>query len=147
MKDEKIIGVEQEAKVYAIGPYRLTVIPITELNLPAAKKVLAGFASMRQFEDETLIGAFTKVYSKFMRPVLRAEGTTPLTKLLIALRIQTPFRILSSRATLGEVGEIIQDFFVHNFSSNQQSGHSSGNILLNLIRPASPPTSMTSSIT
>lgn len=146
MADEKVIGVELEAKVYVIGPYRVTMLPITDLSLPAARRVITAFASMRQFEDETLMGAFLKVYSRMLKPVLRAQGTTPISMALVALRIMTPLRILTSRhASLKGVGEIIQDFFVHNYGSTPQSGDSSGNILLSLIRPAKPPTSTTSS--
>ena len=130
MADQKVIGVDQEARRYSIGIFRLILIPLTELNVARADQVLNVLKSIGDLKEDTLIDALVKVYGSLLRPTLRFDGWQRPFR-FIGL---TPLFILRRFANVNQVGEIIRDFTVLNFGSTQPSKSSSGSFLLSFLR-------------
>ena len=151
MADEKAIGVEQETRYYQVGRYKLKMIPITELKLPEADRVLKAIGSITETQDATVLEALTRVYGAILEPVLKMEYSTEQRARRLVERLvwfvtgTTPLRVLARQASVNQIGKIINDFFVVNFGSTRPSGPLSMSSVLNLRGTAPREASMTSS--
>lgn len=148
---QKVIGVELETKYYRIGRHTLKMIPITELKFPEADRVLKAIGSITEAKDATLLEGLARVYGAILEPVLKMEHSTErraqrwVERIVWFVTRTTPLRILGRQASVNQVGEIINDFFVINFGSTRPSSPLSVSSILNLPRAAQRTPSMTSS--
>lgn len=145
MSSEKVIGVEQESKEYSIAGYTIKMIPLTELTLPEADRVLHAIGSIGKEAEGTFIQNLIRVYGNILKPVLRIEDPNWWARIIRILRGRTPLKVLGTLASAKEVGTIIQDFFAFNFGSTQPSDRSFVNSILSLSGQMASRASMISS--
>ena len=136
---QEIIGVEQETRYYAIGGLTFKMIPITQLRLPEADKVLKAVESLNGFEGLSLVDGLVAMYGRILDPVITIENEPFFCRLQRRLKGVTPVQMLGLKAKVLEVGEVLQDFFVINFGSTQPSGPSFASTILSSARMGKPP--------